>query len=788
MNNNTHFIAKELQNSFTKALASSVKAKAQLKELGIDAKKVSVGYNSGVLHLRESVAEQIINQYEQLGLLAGKNKAGRYKQIWAKGSLVFPLCDIDNQIVNWYGVSLKSSDAAQTWEYLNSQGLFPRYPSKNTEKLECGYNIISTAQLLSREDDESDIALVALKGGELTEEHYSIIGSLPHLQKLGLPLSLLSKETVEEVHQFIHNHRPDLELYDITNVNVDTSNISENDFSLAPDEPESTIENSETQEVFSIDTRVNVNAHSTENTETNSINHFDPQDEDINPNNPLRVEVVGGIDSVDPNQFQRLEVTLKIHHQQMPKRVYRNTVDVYHFQGLSELVEEASTYLGIEQENLRIQLDDLIIEIEKAVERKLNALDTLTKDAFGSSYTINALSSKEEQEVSELLESKTLVQTISEDLLDNIGIVNEKNNRMIAFLTTVSRKLKNPLHLINMGSTGTGKSHLIETVGRTLPPEELLELTSISEKALFNINGSLSHKVIMIQDLFDVSDTVMYQIRELQSKGKLTRSVTQKQKNGTFTTIFQETSGPVSIMASTTNDDIYADNSNRSILITQDESDEQDKAILARQKAIASRSINLSKERETLTLLQNIQRKLKTYPIKNPYANDLELPPFVERKRRTMGIYLGLIETITLLNQYQRKIEIIDGKEYLVTHIDDIRWANQFIEPVLTYKSDLLGNASRNFFEELKVWAEEQKINVFTSKEIAQALRKKPNTIKSHIRDLREYGLLEVVSGDRYRNGFNYSISEKGEYGTIQKQVQETLNLSLKLIETKYVA
>lgn len=771
-----HETTAELHQSFRRAMFNSPRSKSLLAAEGIDrySEKVSVGLNGGKFHRRKDKVDQhMIETYVELGLLKDKDRLGRYLTIWGKNSLMFPVRNQQEEIVNWYAFPIKHNEEEQGF-LLNQEGFYPKYPSKYTQTLELEFSVFELARKLtdSEEETQENKAKVALYEGKPTEQHYELIRTLPFLKKLGIPTDLLDEETRRAIQDFIGNERPDVELFEIKkNYKVEESKN---------DEIEAKVKTKNASEAISFDA-------------VNDEFEFGNEDKSLDP---LNVEVVGGVEGVvkgivandDPLHFQRLELTLKIYHLQMPKRIYRNSVDIYHFQGVNEIVEEASAYLGVETEELQLKLDDLINEIESAIQRNQTASNDLVTDAFGSDYTPNILSAKEESEVMELLKNPKLVQTIHEELLANIGIVNEKNNRMIAFLTTVSRKLKNPLHLINFGSTGTGKSHLIETVGRTLPPEELLELTTISEKALFNINGSLAHKVIMIQDLFDVSDTVMYQIRELQSKGKLTRSVTQKQKNGTFTTIFQETRGPVSIIASTTNDEIYGDNSNRSILITQDETEAQDKAILARQKSIASQSINRSKENKTIQLLQNLQRKLKTYPIKNPYANDLELPPFVERKRRTMGIYLGMIETVTLLNQFQRKIEIIDGKEFLVTHVDDIRWANEFIEPVLTYKSDLLGNASRNFFEELKGWAKEQKIHVFGTKDIARGLRKSPNTTKKLVRDLKSFGLLQVVSGDRYRNGFSYSIAEESEYASIKKQVQETLTISLKRIETKYVA
>ncbi|MBO6516841.1 MAG: hypothetical protein JJ975_09860 [Bacteroidia bacterium] len=733
--------------SFRKALQNAQTAKRLVLALGIDWTNdlVGVGYNSGKFHRKKGKSIDVAARaiYEEMNLLGRLDADGRYRHIWAKGCITFPLRDQEGNVINFFSLSQEALDEGS---YLNDQGLYPYYPDQGTKLLSLEYNIVQTAKHLS--SNPTDRSTISLNKGVLINEHFMLIAELSNLSTIQLPLDLMDDKELKRLEQFIQEKQLSITIEQLSPV----SSSKERKLPLA----------------------------------MNLAEPFNQNEQEHLEQSPISIDLVGGMENVHMNQFNRLEVTLRIRHKQMPSRIYRNSVDLYHFQSVTELVQEASQYIGADEDELQTALDDVILQIEESMASKQKQKDWET-DSLNQQGKSHGLTEKGYQKAKELARSPELLETLYTGLLNNIGIVNEKDNRMICFLVSISRKLSRPLHLINVGSTGTGKSFLLETIGRTLPPEELLELTSISEKALFNINGSLTSKVIMIQDMFDVSDEVSYQLRELQSKGKLTRSVTQKLKDGTFTTIYQETLGPVSIMASTTDDkQIYADNSNRNIILSQDESDEQDKAILDRQKKLASRSIDTTKENQTIKQLQDLQRIIKPYRVKNIYANDLELPPFVERKRRTMSIYLGLIEALTLLNQYQRKIEIIDGVEYLITDVNDIKWANRLIEPILLYKSDLLGNASRQFFENLKTWSQEQKIETFSSKEIALGLRAKANTIKSHIRQLRDYGMLQVVSGDRYKQGFTYRIAQRTEYDQLKKHVEKTLQTTLTRISTKY--
>jgi chromosomal replication initiation ATPase DnaA len=49
------------------------------------------------------------------------------------------------------------------------------------------------------------------------------------------------------------------------------------------------------------------------------------------------------------------------------------------------------------------------------------------------------------------------------------------------YLVFTSRKGAQPLHVVSLGSSGTGKTHLQEKVGWLMPEEEKIEITTLSE-------------------------------------------------------------------------------------------------------------------------------------------------------------------------------------------------------------------------------------------------------------------------------------------------------------------
>jgi len=82
----------------------------------------------------------------------------------------------------------------------------------------------------------------------------------------------------------------------------------------------------------------------------------------------------------------------------------------------------------------------------------------------------------------------------------------------------------------------------------------------------------------------DGAESVLYPLRELQSKKRITKTVVHKDSKGTTKTIHLTVEGPVSVAGCTTQESIYEDNSNRNFLLYIDESVEQDQRIMHYQR------------------------------------------------------------------------------------------------------------------------------------------------------------------------------------------------------------
>ena len=345
------------------------------------------------------------------------------------------------------------------------------------------------------------------------------------------------------------------------------------------------------------------------------------------------------------------------------------------------------------------------------------------------------------------------------------------------YLIFTSRKLKQPLHIVSLGSSGTGKTHLQEKVGELIPDEDKLEITSLSENAFYYFGQKeLANKLLLIEDL-DGALNVLFPLRELQSKRKITKTITFKDTKGKTKTITLTVEGPICVGGCTTKERIYEDNANRSFLIYLDESEEQDNRIMLYQRLLVAGKVNTEEQQKIKQLLQNTQRVLKSVKIINPYAEYLQLPKEVFKPRRTNAHYLGFIEAITFYHQYQRteEVDTETGEIYISTTIEDIEEANKLIKEILLRKSDELSGACRNYFEQLKIYVTENNLTTFTNRSMGSAFRVAHTTVKRYHYDLHNAGLIKL-NADKKTKTFYYEITSTQEYEQLKSKINNALD------------
>lgn len=477
----------------------------------------------------------------------------------------------------------------------------------------------------------------------------------------------------------------------------------------------------------------------------------------------LEIHILGGIKT---SKLETLRITLSV---QKPKQhnVLRHSIDLYNDNQVEKLVRKVAERLEIGTSVVRRALQDLTRELE-------NYRFVLIEQQQAAPAS-KQLTQTELRAAEAFLKKKDLLNRTN-DLIGKSGVIGEITNRLLMYLIFTSRKTNNPLHCISLGSSGVGKTHLQSKVSELIPEEDKIEITVLSANAFYYFNRTeLQHKLILIEDL-DGAESVLYPLRELQTKKKITKTVVHKDTKGTTKTIHLTVEGPISVSGCTTQESIYEDNSNRNFLLYIDESAEQDLRIMNYQRAVSAGQVNEEEQHASRDLLQNVQRVLKPIKVVNPYAMRLSLPQSVFKPRRTNSHYLQFIEAITFYKQYQREQKVNEetGEIHIETTIEDIEEANELITEVLLRKSDLLNGACRSFFESLKAYLKKENQTTFTNAEIRRALRINPSNQKRYMIQLQLADLVKRTKENK-RKGFLYEVSDYSDYETTNKQIKDLL-------------
>ena len=485
---------------------------------------------------------------------------------------------------------------------------------------------------------------------------------------------------------------------------------------------------------------------------------------------PLEITILGGIrlDGLD-----RLRTTLKI---QVEHLAIRHNLDLYNDNQLEKLTRKTAERLEVGTSVVTAALLDLTDLLEQY------RLGEIEKQAQETEQR-KMLTPDEIKAAKLYLSSPNLIQRTSEDI-GKAGVIGEETNRLLMYLIFTSRKRENPLHIISLGASGIGKTHLQEKVGQLIPEEDKLEITTLSENAFYYFGQrQLQNKLILIEDM-DGAEGVLYPLRELQSKRKINKTVVHKNTKGETQSINLKVEGPVCVAGCTTKEKLYEDNANRSFLIYIDESEDQDEKIMLYQRKLSAGKIDLAEEHQLQERFKDMQRLLQPVQVRNPFAEQLQIPKEVFKPRRSNAHYLAFIEVVTFYHQYQREkcYDEATGEEYIETTLEDIAAANDLMKEALIRKSDPLNQPCRKYFEWLKMWCKAEGKSSFTNKQIRQSLRINPSNQKRYMVQLQAYDYVQKVQGEKGKT-HHYEITDLQEYEKLKAGISSILDEILNKLE-----
>jgi len=444
-------------------------------------------------------------------------------------------------------------------------------------------------------------------------------------------------------------------------------------------------------------------------------------------------------------------------------RFHIDTVDFYLSRSRRVFVGEASRLFREAVEVIEADVNRLIIQLE-----------TYAKDRQSKTATqVQLITEADRAEGMKLGRHPDLVGEILRDL-NRFGLVGEETNKLVGYLVMTSRKMDDPLSLLILSGSGSGKSSLQDTLLSLCPEEDLVKLTSLTGEALFYMGqDALKHKVLALEEQAGAEEAD-YAIRNLISAKRLVKEATIKDPlTGRLTTMRNIVEGPCSVFKTTTRPDTDAETKSRFIITSIDESLAQTKAILeAQRNSHTLEGIRRKKQRAAIVQRHYaLQRLLKPVLVINPYEALLTYTEDRLLVRRDNPKYLHLILAVTFLYQLQRPVKTDpEFGEYIETTLDDITIAHELAHKIFGHSLDDLSRPGRELLH--LVWqyvqkqaallkTTEEKIS-FGRRELREALKWSEYQLRTYLTELEQLEYVWPISG-RQGQPFKYRLLYEGE-------------------------
>ena len=471
-----------------------------------------------------------------------------------------------------------------------------------------------------------------------------------------------------------------------------------------------------------------------------------------------------------------------------------DTVDFYVSRSRRIFISEAARLFREMVEVIEADMNRLIGQAEAYVQKQLAE----------SRSQVVLVSDTDKAEALKLGRHPDLAGEILRDM-EKLGLIGEATNKLIGYLTMTSRKMPDPLALLTLSGSGSGKSHLQDTILCLCPDEELIKLTSLTDRALFyKGEDSLRHKVLAVEELAGAQGAD-YAIRNLISAKKLVIESTIKNPlTGKLETQVNTVNGPTAVFQTTTNPRTDAETRSRFIVISVDESSEQTRAILAAQRQSHTREgwrLRLARE-AILKRHQSFQRLLRPLKIINPFEPWLSYPDESLLVRRDQPKYLNLILAVTFLYQLQRPMQNdAELGDYIETTLDDIAIANELAHELFGHSLDDLSRPGRELLRLISDYMARQAgpgsgpkgagpamaggAATFTRRELREAFKWGDTRLRTHLDELVEMEYVVPLSG-RFGQTYQYRLvyeptDEPGRFLSGLKSVEQlrkTANLA----------
>ena len=437
-----------------------------------------------------------------------------------------------------------------------------------------------------------------------------------------------------------------------------------------------------------------------------------------------------------------------------------DSFDLYSSKQRKHFSNDAARAFDIEPRRIEKDLLDILDYLEKDRDSRLK----------GGGVSSNASMTNEEREAGiNFLSSPDMFDQIIADM-ETMGYVGEDNNKQLLYIAASSRIMDDPISVLVVSQSASGKSLMADTVRKLIPPEDVIAVTSLSDQAL-NYIDNLQHKFMILGEAVH-SEVVEHQVREMLSNKELVRLVTVKEEGNKIVSRPIRTKTIVSVVMTSTNYRINAENASRYFIINADESQEQTRRVHRAQREKYSLKRHVERQADIPKIIKKhhaAQRLLKRYVIVNPYAKSLRFPDSLMRTRRDNERFLDLIASVCSLRQYQKEIMNHDGFQYIECDPVDYEIAhNILINNIIAASMSEMPRGAIELYEAIRKMVKKTAIQKglepheveFSQRNIREHTGYGQSWIKQNLKILIDYEYVNVVRGGRERQRGYYSLRD----------------------------
>ena len=340
--------------------------------------------------------------------------------------------------------------------------------------------------------------------------------------------------------------------------------------------------------------------------------------------------------------------------------------------------------------------------------------------------------------------------------LTRLGLKDNLYAAFLLYLCGTVRKTAKKMSVLVEGTSGYGKSHLVNQVLKLFPSEDSQNISTITAAGMMSLKD-VSGKILYILEKNYDPDVALI-LKEILSDNEAKRIIAQ---NGKPREIHLQ--GPTTLLETSTNAaKISPENVSRSFVVRINTQDEARENILALQRTECTKP-GMLREQEK----EQIYHRHITFQESLDYSLGVIIP-YAERIKPAGNIslrgqkkFLDLLMAVAFMKQGQRERETIKGKLCIIAKEDDFKQAKDILVNVdLTEDEYALPPESLDLAK-LLLSTGEKFTSEFSRKDLQDIHKHKYSTfkpIKKRLDTLIDAGLVYITKKGGSKNEYKYAL------------------------------